>query len=126
MRMIFNRTDGKWFLDWPAYLEAGGTKDDLEMVFGADTFLSDRCVIGKDTVTIDIQFERMKGYSELVRSSNNLDAGAFYVHVEQIPYSVDCNIEPDYIPTVREVMWLCDVVKWIFGDFPKNIYFKVL
>lgn len=130
---FYREKDGKWYVDLPEYIEAGGDKAALEMIFGADTFLSDRCIVGKNEVTLDIQTGEwtareawQKKYSELIRSSNKLDSGAFYVHIQQDPISYECNVEPFLIPKVREIMWLCDVVKYIFGDFPKNIYFKVL
>jgi hypothetical protein len=126
MILNFYRNNNRWFIDLPEYLEAGGDVDDLEMIFGADTFLSDRCIIGSDVVRMNVETEKVSGYSELVKSSNDLEHGAFYVHVEQVPYSYDCNTEPDYTPTIREVVWLCDVVKFIFGKFPQTIYFRVL
>lgn len=118
MILKFYKEEGKWYVDLPAFIEAGGDKGALEMVFGADEFLSNNCIIGKDEVSIEIATStrddnwdfRMK---KLVKAANKLESGAFYI------------VQGD-IHTPAHVMWLCDVMTFIFGDFPDAIYFKIL
>ena len=113
----FYKEEGKWYVDLPEFIQAGGDKAALEMVFGADEFLSNNCVIGKDEVVMDIATSANADnwdarMSKLVKASNKLESGAFYI--------VQGNIhEPSH------VMWLCDVMEYVFGKFPDVIYFLV-
>ena len=51
----FYKEDGTWYIDLPAYLEAGlGTKANLMMVAGADTFLEQLSNNGTE-VTVHIE-----------------------------------------------------------------------
>ncbi len=41
VKKFYQEEDGRWYIDLPEYIESGmGTKSNLEMVAGADTFLS--------------------------------------------------------------------------------------
>jgi hypothetical protein len=111
---FYREEDDKWYVDLPEYIEAGGDKESLEMVFGADEFLEKLVNGAENEVTLEIATNaydscydsRMKA---LIKSNNKLDSGAFYV-----------------IDSADHVMWLCDVVKYLFGEFPEIIYFRVI
>jgi hypothetical protein len=111
----FYKTEvGRWYVDLP---EWEGSVDELEMVAGADLFLeilSD----GEQTVNVILSTVEFEGadileFKELGRiESWELGEGAWY---EMIGY-----MGIDYELT----MWLCDVTKFVFDEFPKNIYFQ--
>ena len=113
---FYKESTGNWYVDIP---EWEGTKGDLQMVSGADTFLeilaegecevyvvlSDEYFEGSDNLEIK-ELGRLEGWE--------LGEGAWYklISYRGIPY-----FDLD--------MWLCDVTKFVFGDFPKIIYFSV-
>ncbi len=52
-RYRFYKEDNNWFIDMPDYIAAGGEKDDLQMVMGADEFL-EFYANGTDEIRMDI------------------------------------------------------------------------
>lgn len=112
----FYKEDNRWYIDLPEFIAAGGDKESLEMIFGADEFL-ENLSNGKDEVFCSIYpSAAFDGPGEKIvfyRSTNNLSSGAFY-------YSqpVDRNGHAH----TSFVMWLCDVTKFVFdGIFPYMI-----
>jgi hypothetical protein len=110
----FYRDEIGWFVDLP---EWEGTKSDLQMVMGADTFL-DILSQGENEVYVTLSTEPFEycgvlDYIFLGRLEGpELGEGAWYSLREYM--GLDFNLK----------MWLCDVTKFVFGDFPKQIYFK--
>lgn len=111
-----------WYIDLPDYIKAGGSKGSLAMVAGADTFLD--ILLGDDpsnSVTLDLQlepkFKKEIDYVTLIK-----------VPVKKLKRYVTGGA--DYILPIFEgkkidhPMWLCNVTKYVFGFFPKEIYFK--
>lgn len=115
----FYKNEIGWFIDLP---EWGGDVSDLQMVSGADTFLdiisSDFCPKNKCEVTLAISTEPFNNCNVLNFQSEGLlegpemGSGSWYVLNQYM--GLDVNIR----------MWLCDVTKHIFGNFPNKIYFK--
>ena len=105
---------GRWYVSLP---EWEGEKDELEMVMGADSFL-EILSQGEDEVYVtlsDTEFpdaERLELFDLCRLKGIELGSGAWYslTSYMDIPYDIE--------------MWLCDVTKFVFGDFPKIIYFK--
>lgn len=126
----FYKEDKKWYLDFPEYIIAGGTKAELQMVFGADDLLDRFCRIGESELTLEINIENkatVNTYEILIKSQTKIDSGCFYVRPIWSPVSFDCNTEPDYKISDYQVVWLCDVTKFVFdGEFPSRIYFKTI
>jgi len=114
MKFRFYKEDDKWYVDLPEFIAAGGDKAALEMVFGADEFIQNMSENDGD-VYIEIagsanadNWDARMG--KLVKASNKLESGSFYI--------VQGNIhEPSH------VMWLCDVMTYVFGEFPPTLYF---
>lgn len=113
---FYKDLDNKWYIDLPDFIEAGGSKSALEMVLGADSFL-ERLTPGPGYREVFLElsdskpFDRSMVYS-LAKSPTRIDSGCFYVNIDSVP---------DHI----HVMWLCDVVKFVFnGQFPYRIYFN--
>lgn len=114
----FYEEEGKWYIDLPSFIEAGGEKGALEMVFGGDEFCK-YLAEGKNEVFVQLWDKQPYGYfnfeqGRLFKSITPLESGSFYIHLQN-PFSN------------WHVMWLCDVVKFIFDDkFPDSIWFKVI
>jgi hypothetical protein len=113
---FYKEATGEWYVDLP---EWEGTKGELQMVAGADTFL-DILSEGEAEVFVLMSNEHFDQASFLeMKSLGRIEGweigeGAWY---KLISYA---GIEfPDLD------MWLCDVTKFVFGNFPKRIYFSV-
>ena len=110
----FYKNDIGWFVELP---EWEGEEWELQMVSGADTFLNILSQ-GKNEVYITLSTEYFNSanilqFIELGRLEGpEMGSGAWYFLNEYhgISYSLE--------------MWLCDVTKFVFGDFPKKIYFR--
>ena len=111
----FYKTEvGRWYVDIPDW---EGSVDDLEMVAGADLFieiLSD----GEQTVNVTLSTVEFEGADILEFQtlgdlrSWELGEGAWYKLISYM--GIDYELK----------MWLCDVTKFVFDGFPKNIYFS--
>jgi hypothetical protein len=121
VKKFYQEENGRWYIDLPEYIESGvGTKANLEMVAGADTFLS-TLAQGERTITIEFTNEHFDGHDvQLIRSSNygytselideaELDAGAWYT-----------------VKDNNHDLWLCPVVLYLFNNtYPENIFIKI-
>lgn len=111
---FYKESDGRWYIDLPQYLEAGGDKADLEMVAGADTFL-DIIAEGKTNVYALLSEQPFENCDELTRIHRDTFSGSYYL-LQRYRETVFDNFE----------MWLCDVTAYVFGGkFPDTIYFAV-
>lgn len=99
---FFKTKQGRWYIDYPEYIYAGGTMADLEMVQGADDFLN-YLSNGKDEVKLKVSLEENIG-NTLTHTSNGI-------------YTID-----------GVQMWLCPVTLFVFKTvkYPKQIYFQVI
>jgi len=110
----FYKDEHGWFVDIP---EWEGEVWDLQMVSGADTFL-ELLAQGENVVFVTLStkpFEdcdvlEFEYYGRL--ESWELGEGGWYRLMSYQGQSYDLS------------MWLCDVTKYVFGDFPDRIYFK--
>ena len=105
----FNREkEGRWYVDLP---EWEGEKADLEMVSGADSMLE---MMSENNEFVDfvISTEKFEGCDRLkfIREANEVNNGAIY----SMDYYKGTYINLN--------MWLCDVTKFVFGDFPESLY----
>lgn len=107
---FYKESSGRWYVDLP---EWEGEQADLEMVCGADTFLD---ILAQDEteVYINVSVTPIPNSTQIVKTEEcdpYQTGGAFYQLKEHIgiPYSLR--------------MWLCDVTKYVFGNFPDSIYF---
>lgn len=115
MKYRFYKNELGWFIDikwWPKRLV-----HHLAMVMGADLLL-DKLSNGKDEVEISFS-RKQKPYhvKKLVRSGIlGVFDGAVYVPNED-------KITNEY---GQNWLWLCFVTIFVFGHYPKEIYYKVL
>lgn len=105
-----------WYADIPAYIEEGGEKGDLQMVAGADVLL-DMLSNDEDDITIRFSTTPFEGAEQLDRQD---DLGPDFECVTGAYYWVDTIGGVFY----GENIWLCDVLKWVFGEHPLTIYYK--
>lgn len=60
--LLFNKENGTWYIDLPDFLEMGlGTKSDLMMVDGADTFL-DKLSKNSNAVKVFVSLHKYDGF----------------------------------------------------------------
>lgn len=104
---FYKDPDNRWYVDLPDW---EGSKAELEMVMGADTML-EIIAEGENNVSIHFDLEPYEGANKL-ELKEVLEVGAFYM-LESYK-GIELNLD----------MWLCDVTKFVFGDFPENIYFN--
>lgn len=101
---------GEWFIVLPDY---PGEKADLQMVAGADLMLDH---------LLSLMDNPDKGMVNLIISDGT------DVFNDHTLYFIE---EPEHSGAIYFAeafgmhIWLCDVVKFIFGEFPKSIYFSV-
>lgn len=111
----FYKTESeRWYIDYPEWIEQGGMLEDLEMVSGADEML-DIVAAGETSINLQISTEEFDGASDLIFEkfgNTEFSGGAYYLLVDYDGNPVDM------------VIWLCDVTRHVFGQFPDNIYFK--
>jgi hypothetical protein len=92
--------NNKWYIVLP---EWQGDKEELEMVAGADKLLD---ILSNQTNSVDVKFgaEPFDGCNTLTHESN----GNYFNDAEHGPNKI----------------WLCHVTKFVFGDYPDNIYYS--
>jgi hypothetical protein len=127
--LSFYKEAGIWYADLPAFLEAElGTKTNLMMVDGSDTFL-DYISNNQGKATLKLSTEPFEG-SEAVLNQicigmnrgllDNIghaivDYGAYYL-VEKFKEN-----------TLNHQLWLCPVTEYVFeGGYPEKIYIKLI
>lgn len=105
-KLVFVKLAGRWFVHLSDY---PGLPDDLEMVMGADTLCERIDTKKTGFITVRVSDKSLDG-EELILNfiENTDDPGAWYKLK-----NFDLNI------------WLCNVTKYIFGEFPKTIYIKL-
>ena len=102
--------NGAWYIvlpHWP------GMKGSLAMVAGADKMLDRLLSFGESRVTLELKTSRVEEdeWQILTRVQKRhalLGGGA------------------DYRELDGNQIWLCNVTKFVFGEFPKHISFKIL
>lgn len=98
----------RWYVDLP---EWEGSKDDLEMVMGADTLL-DIIAQGKESVRVQISNEHFEGWKYRLEFNREEFEGGWYdvSHYSNLISPFEC--------------WLCYVTKFVFNNLPQTLYFK--
>jgi len=115
VNVFYKDEKGDWYIDLP---EWEGDKSALQMVLGADTMLE--LMAGeKNEVKIKFSDEPFDVCAKMNKEEDGYQGileygGAMYVVIQHdIPN----------IPFYHR-LWLCDVVKFIFGEMPDVIYFN--
>ena len=108
---FYKEPDGRWYIDLP---EWQGSKEDLEMVQGADRML-DLLSKGQDRIILMVSEQFILDFQScLVKTSEPETGGATYSgHIVMDNVFIGIKI------------WLCYVTKFVYGYFPKTIYLKI-
>jgi hypothetical protein len=119
----FYKDNTGWFIDLPEYINSGlGTKANLAMVLGADTFL-DKLSNNGDKITLEISETPIDG------SDDVLDIVGFHSPEEdliEVGHPIEVGAYYEDLKT-QHMMWLCPVTKYVFnGHYPDTIYYKVI
>jgi hypothetical protein len=101
---FYKNEDNRWYVDLP---EWRGEISDLEMILGADLML-DFLSKGYDNLWLSMSTEFMENFLVLERIDNSSISG------EGMYYIFKENENSSY------AIWLCDVTKFVFGDFPEK------
>lgn len=102
-----------WWIDFPEWIESGGSQEELQMIMGADhmlAWMSD----GQPEVTLELSDKEFPGSRMLHKLDHPCDSGSYYLYPAT-----------DYLKDHWRI-WLCDVTKFMFKGFPTVIYFKVV
>lgn len=106
---FYKEKTGEWFIDLP---EWEGPKEDLGMVLGADDLLNILSE-GEDFVYLQMGDEKFSGALQMVLiEPGSFEMGGAWYLVPTIG-GTDSSLK----------IWLCDVTKFVFGNFPETIWF---
>jgi hypothetical protein len=112
----FYKEDNVWYIDIPNY---PFPKSTLAMVLGADELLDKLSNHGKE-ITINFSTKEFEGQEDVLIRTNKLGIteGAIYMPVtNHIKHEMEGN---------KNRLWLCPVTLYVFGKYPKQIYYSVV
>ncbi|MDQ8005562.1 MAG: hypothetical protein REI64_12235 [Pedobacter sp.] len=108
---FYKVASGDWYIDFP---EWKGDPKDLQMIQGADEWLD--LVSNQTEVVLSISDQPFDeaDYLTLIRLGEpNLGGGGnYFLHQYN---GKDVNLK----------IWLCEIVEFVFDQYPQRIYFKV-
>lgn len=123
-RQFYKDLDGRWYIDLPEYIKAGvGTKGNLQMVAGADTWL-DKLSNNTDEVTLTFSNQFFEGCQDQMIQSLIAYGGA--AMIELTKDELDTGMW--YTTTAGHELWLCPVTKYVFGSnyYPSIIFYSIV
>jgi hypothetical protein len=127
-RIRFVKEIGLWYADLPEFLEQGlGTKNNLLMVDGADTFLDLLSKTGKE-VTLDISLVELEGHYakiEKVEMGKNQELLDTVGH-EPVEYGAYYEVSELNGKSFSHRLWLCPVTEYVFGGYPNRMWLRVV
>ena len=106
---FYKEYNNRWYVDLPEWT---GSKDELEMIMGADDMLN---IIsqGEDTILLTISLEPFEESNTLEKIEDTPGiGGAFYLMKSY--KGLEYNLK----------LWLCEVTRFVFGIIPENLYIK--
>lgn len=115
--LTFHKTlQGNWFIVLP---EWEGDPSQLQMVLGANTLLDELSPKEEDvSLLITTNIKEMREES---KSTHHMKSWDWLQRADFIPVA-----EGYYYNHGSKYLWLCPVTQFVFGEFPKIIYFKTL
>ena len=127
--MPFYKENNIWYADLPEFLERGlGTKANLMMVDGADTFLDFLSQDG-NSVTVAISTNEFAGHDAVLRKEAiglNQDLLHSIGHAP-VTYGAYYQVSHFQNNVFVHRLWLCPVTEYVFnGSYPDQIYIKVI
>lgn len=124
----FIKENGIWYADLPEFLEAGlGTKANLMMVDGADTFL-DLLSNNTSKVLLKISTSPFIGFKtrmKKIRRGLNQELLSLIGHAP-VEYGAYYNVTELNGKSHNHQLWLCPVAEYVFGEYPSEIYASII
>jgi hypothetical protein len=126
--LSFVKENGIWYADLPEFLDQGlGTKSNLMMVDGADTFLD--LLSGQNpTITLQISTELFPGWQtrmEKLRKGMNTNLLSLIGHAP-VDYGAYYKVTDLQGKPFNHQLWLCPVTEYVFGQYPPKIYASII
>ena len=127
--LLFKKESGIWYADLPEFLEQGlGTKANLMMVDGSDTFL-DRLSSEAPNISLKISTTAFEGYEGiLLKEAIGLNT-VLLDSIGHAPVSYGAYYNVTFLKgnPYQHRLWLCPVTEYFFeGDYPDEIYISAL
>ena len=128
-RLSFYKENDLWYADLPLFLELGlGTKANLLMVDGSDTFL-DLLSQNGTYVTVFVSTQTFAGHEiklEKIKIGLNQDLLDKIGHAP-VDYGAYYNVSKYKNKSFQHTLWLCPVTEYVFeGNYPSSIFLKKL
>jgi len=123
----FVKENGLWYADLPEFLERGlGTKNNLLMVDGSDTFL-DFLSNNGTSVTLQIATEPFVGFEgHLEKITIGMNKGLLdEIGHAPVDYGAYYHVITWKGQAFKHRLWLCPVAEWVFGCYPNTIYISI-
>lgn len=123
--LSFYKENKLWYADLPEFLALGlGTKANLLMVDGADSFL-DLLSSNGSNVTVKISTQPFKNHSihlEKIKIGLNQTLLDSIGHAP-VDYGAYYNVKKYQNQHFQHKLWLCPVTEYVFqGEYPNDIY----
>ena len=123
--LSFYKENKLWYADLPEFLALGlGTKANLLMVDGADTFL-DLLSNNGTRVTVKLSTQPFANHSthlEKIKIGLNQELLDKIGHAP-VDYGAYYNVKKYQNKAFQHTLWLCPVAEYVFhGEYPTNIY----
>lgn len=126
--LSFVKEKGIWYADLPEFLEAGlGSKANLMMVDGADTFL-DLLAQGNDSITLTISSKPFQGWQtkmHKIKVGLNSTLLQLIGHAP-VDYGAYYKVTQMNGEAYNHQLWLCPVAEYVFGNYPQEIYTSIV
>lgn len=114
-KLVFVKLARRWFVHLPNY---PGLPDDLEMVMGADSFCQQLDKHNTGLLTVYVSTEPKVSQFTTQEYVFEFDAYSEWGgEIDGATYRLKS--DPDF------EIWLCNVTKHVFGEFPKTIYIRL-
>jgi hypothetical protein len=126
--LSFVKEAGIWYADLPEFLDAGlGTRTNLMMVDGADTFL-DLLSDGQPRVALQISIKPFAGWqTKLQKTGLGLNSQLLDL-IGHAPVDYGAYYQVTFLrgKTYNHRLWLCPVTEYVFGQYPHEVFLSLV
>ena len=127
--LMFYKENGIWYIDLPHFLNNGlGTKANLMMVDGADTFL-DKLSNNGNSVKVKVSTSRFEGFEARISLQGRGKNQQLLDQIGHAPVDNGAYYLLDFFNgnEANHIMWLCPVTEYVFGGkYPEKIWLSVI
>lgn len=123
----FVKDQGIGYADLPEFLTSGlGSRTNLMMVDGADTFL-DQLGAGKKGVTLTVSTRPFKGYqTRMIKAGTGLNPELLNkIGHAPVDYGAYYSVTEWSGKPFQHRLWLCPVAEYVFGCYPEEVFASV-